>query len=187
VLEETEALRSADGHFVFLHLLQLVDAVTDVNPASCAGVFYYRIGRVLLGRDLVDRLAIPFQDFAGVACSHTSGKHGSVCSDGYVAYWEKVVLRVIVGIDVNFSGRQQYEGRVDVDGELDVAVFVPVEFELSLLLGGLVKGLVLLLLILHLLLDYLVDFAEPLGSSEYLGLGKLEGGYTRNSHFVDLR
>ena len=157
MLKQSESLRPADGHLLFLHFLQLVHAVADVHPAASARVLDDRIGRVLFGCHFVDGLPVAFNNFAGVAGPHSSREHGSVCADGDVANWEEVVLGVIVGVYVDFSGSDEDKRRVDVDGELDVAVLVTVELELGLFLCGLIEGFVLLFLVLHLLLYYFIN------------------------------
>jgi len=108
-------------------------------------------------------------------------------SDGDVAHWEKIVFRVIVGIGVYLPGGDENEGGVDVDGELDVSIFVSIQLEFCLLLGGLVKGLVFLFLVLHLLFYYLVNLTQPLSSREHLRLTQLQRRHRHNTHLVYLR
>jgi hypothetical protein len=135
VFKQSEAFSTADGHLILLDFLQLVDSVADVHPAACAGVFDDWVAGILLRSDLVDRLAITLQDLASVASANSAREHGCVRADGDVAHWKEVVLGVVVGVDVDFSSCHQNEGRVDVDGELDVAFLVSVELEFGLLLG----------------------------------------------------
>lgn len=77
---------------------------------------------------------------------------------------------MVVGIDVDGSGCYKYEGGVDVDGELDVSVLVPVELELGFFLVVVEGLIVFFLLVLHLLLDDLIDLAHPLQTTHEFGL-----------------
>lgn len=68
---------------------------------------------------------------------------------------------MVVRIDVDGACCDEDEGGIDVDGKLDVAVFVSVEFKFGLLLIIIEGLIVLLLLVLHLLLNDFVDLAHP--------------------------
>lgn len=93
---------------------------------------------------------------------------------------------MVVGVDVDLAGGHEDEGRVDVDGELDVAVFVPVDLKFSLLLVVVECFVVFLLLVLHLLLYYLVDLAQPLHPGQDLGLRQFERAAAGDSELVDV-
>ena len=108
-------------------------------------------------------------------------------SDGDVAHWEKIVLRVIIRIDVYLPSGDENEGGIDVDGELDVSIFVSIQLEFGFLFGGLVKGLIFLFLVLHLLFNYFVNFAQPLSSREHLRLAQLQRRHRHDTHLVYLR
>jgi hypothetical protein len=61
---------------------------------------------------------------------------------------------VIIRIDVDGSRGYENEGWIDIDGEFDVAVFISVEFEFSLLLIVIESFIIFLLFILHLICSH---------------------------------
>ena len=154
--------------------MELVDPVADVDPAASGAIFDDGVVGVFFWGDFVNGSAITLDDLAGVLGPESPVHHRCVCPDADVPYGEEIVLGVVVGVGVDFSCGYEGEGGVDGDGELDVAVLVSVELEFGFLLGDIVEVLVFLLLILHLLLDSLIDLAQPLDSSEDLGLRESE-------------
>ncbi len=73
---------------------------------------------------------------------------------------------MIIRIDVDGSRGYENEGWIDIDGEFDVAVFISVEFEFSLLLIVIESFIIFLLFILHFLFDDFIDLAHPLETTE---------------------
>lgn len=106
--------------------------------------------------------------------------------DRNVADGEQVVLRVIIRRNANNTSCHQNQGRIYIDRELNIALFVPVEFKFGFLLGRLVECLVLLLLVLYLFLDNFINFTKPFGPCQHFGLGELEVRVVGNSILVDM-
>ena len=83
-------------------------------------------------------------------------------SDADIANWEEIVLWVIVGIDVDFSCGYENEGRVDIDGEFDVSIFISVYFKFGFFLVVVEWFVIFLFFILYFLFYDFIDLAEPL-------------------------
>lgn len=83
-------------------------------------------------------------------------------SDRYVANGEKIMLGMVIWVDIDGPGGDKYEWGINVDGELNVAVFIPIQLELRLFLVVIKCFVVLFLLVLYLLLYHFINLTHPL-------------------------
>lgn len=173
MLQKTETFSPADGHFFLLYLLQLIYAIAYVHPASCAWIFNDRVSWILLRGHFVDRLSITLQDLTSVPCTNSTRKHRGMGTNGDVADRKKVMFWVIVGIDVDLASGDENERGIDVNGKLNVSIFITIQLEFRLFLSRLVKSLIFLLLVLYFFLYDLVNLAKPFSACQHFSLPQL--------------
>lgn len=92
MLKQSETFCPADGNFVLLNFLKLVNSLANVHPTSCARVFNDGIRLVFLRSYFVNWLAVTFENFTCILGSLSSSKHGSMGADGDISNWEKIVF-----------------------------------------------------------------------------------------------
>lgn len=73
--QQSKSFRATDRYFFFLDFLQLIDPITDIDPASGGAIFDYGIGGVLFGGHFVDGSTVTLEDLASIAGADSSGEH----------------------------------------------------------------------------------------------------------------
>ena len=79
-LEQTKPFSATDRDLFFFNILQLIDSVTNVNPAPSTGVLDDRIFWIFLRSHLVNRLTVTLKNLAFVLATSPFLEHGGMSS-----------------------------------------------------------------------------------------------------------